>query len=363
MHYHRLNEGLFPNVFYIGPAIPGMVLDPTHVALWRLADTRTLWVPDDRIDALRSYLIHRQRSVHNRSTQNYIKPSGREHSLFRWLSLMLHNALQRLDISSLSKIRLKPDLIFVVEVYRKLEGLEKFSCPKAFYVQDPHMGIRRYFDLAHVQDYDFVFVRQKDYVSALKEGGCQHVFWMPESFDPDIILGPFGVRDIPVTFIGNRYPGTERERMLNMLERKFGAINPLAYVRSMASILRRSKIVFNVSRAGDLNNRVFDAMGAGAMLVTERIQNGLLDLFEDGNHLVSYSDVKQLEELVSYYLANSEEREKIAKSGQYEVMRKHTSLDRAYFMLSTCLDEDKLSVVRQRFQVLKEEFLGNSPSM
>ncbi len=357
-----MSASRFPNVFYIGAMAPGMVFDPTHLALWKLADTRTFWVSDDRLDRLRSYFVRKQQRLPNSSKKPLSGALNGQVSLPYKTSLMLHNSMQHLDVSKLTKIKVKPDLIFVTEVYRKLEHLKSIACPKAFYVQDPHMGIKRYLDLAHVQDYDYVFVRQKDYIPALEEGGCQRVFWIPETFDPDTILGPSGAREITVTFIGNRYPGTAREKMLVMLEKEFHAINSLVYLKEMASILRQSKIVFNVSRAGDLNNRVFDAMGAGALLVTERIQNGLFDLFEDRVHLVSYDGVKELEEMVRYYLKNDEERQKIANAGQQEVMAKHTNLDRANTILEICLDKDLLADVHGRYQGLKQQLLLGASS-
>jgi spore maturation protein CgeB len=68
--------------------------------------------------------------------------------------------------------------------------------------------------------------------------------------------------------------------------------------------------------------RVFEAMSCGRLLLTDRA-NGILDIFSDKKHLIVYNE-NNLEELILYYLDNSEEREKIAKSGYNEVVEKHT---------------------------------------
>jgi spore maturation protein CgeB len=55
---------------------------------------------------------------------------------------------------------------------------------------------------------------------------------------------------------------------------------------------------------------------SGRFLITDRIENGLPDLFEDGKHLVLYRNEKELVDKVSYYLS-------------HEVLAKHTFYHRA----------------------------------
>jgi len=86
----------------------------------------------------------------------------------------------------------------------------------------------------------------------------------------------------------------------------------------------QSRIVLNKSLFGDLNQRVFEAMSCGRMLLTDQIGNGLGDLFESGSHLVTYDDLDSLQDGVEHYLGNQGERKSIALAGQREVLRKHT---------------------------------------
>jgi hypothetical protein len=70
--------------------------------------------------------------------------------------------------------------------------------------------------------------------------------------------------------------------------------------------------------------RVFEAMAAGALLVTDRIQNGLADLFVEGEHYVGYSSVHEALEQIASYLSNISERDRIAQAGQALVLARHT---------------------------------------
>jgi glycosyltransferase involved in cell wall biosynthesis len=92
----------------------------------------------------------------------------------------------------------------------------------------------------------------------------------------------------------------------------------------MAIVYGQSKIVFNASINGDVNMRVFEAMAAGALLVTDRVGNGLSDLFEEDTHYIGYSTISEALEKIGYFLDKSEERENIAHAGQQAVLEHHT---------------------------------------
>jgi spore maturation protein CgeB len=97
-------------------------------------------------------------------------------------------------------------------------------------------------------------------------------------------------------------------------------------LQDMSLIFSRSKIVLNKTMADDLNQRVFEVLGSGAFLLTNRIdaRAGLEDLFTDGKHLVIYENQEHLLELIRYYLDHDEERESIAAAGHKEALEKHT---------------------------------------
>jgi spore maturation protein CgeB len=108
----------------------------------------------------------------------------------------------------------------------------------------------------------------------------------------------------------------------------------------MYEVLARSRIVINRHgpvAAGYANNmRLFEATGAGAMLVTEAAPN-LRDYFEPGNEVVTYDGADELIEKLRYYLEHDRERIAIASAGQRRTLRDHT-YERVIARLSKILE-------------------------
>src|SRR5262249_20237210 len=94
--------------------------------------------------------------------------------------------------------------------------------------------------------------------------------------------------------------------------------------REMGAIYSRSKIVFNKSINGDLNMRFFEGLAAGALVVTDRIGNGLTDVACEGEHYVGYSSIDEAIAVVHHYLVSDDEREAIARRGQAHAFTHHT---------------------------------------
>jgi hypothetical protein len=93
----------------------------------------------------------------------------------------------------------------------------------------------------------------------------------------------------------------------------------------MLKTYETSKIVFNHSLKNDINMRIFEAMGSGALLFTNEIfSNGLEDLFVAGEDLVIYRDKSDLVLKVREYLDNPSRLDEIAKSGMGKVRAFHT---------------------------------------
>jgi spore maturation protein CgeB len=71
------------------------------------------------------------------------------------------------------------------------------------------------------------------------------------------------------------------------------------------------------------NMRLFEACGVGTFQIVDD-RPGVREWFTDGEHLVIYRDLDHLRELVAYYLAHDDERERIAAAGQAHVHAHHT---------------------------------------
>lgn len=78
--------------------------------------------------------------------------------------------------------------------------------------------------------------------------------------------------------------------------------------------------------------RVYEALACGAFLAVDD-QKDVRELFKDREDLVIFKDTAQLREILKYYLAHPEEREKIAAQGRAKVLSGHTYLHRVRTIL------------------------------
>jgi spore maturation protein CgeB len=90
-------------------------------------------------------------------------------------------------------------------------------------------------------------------------------------------------------------------------------------------------VALNHCEAGDLNFRVFEALGCGACLLTPRIGHGLLDLFQDGVHFVAYDpdDVRDAAQRLQKLLANPLKRSMLRAAGLAAIDAGHRARHRA----------------------------------
>jgi len=241
---------------------------------------------------------------------------------------------KRIDVSSVIKqCNKKPDVVIETSpagLYH-LKGYKNLEIPTAYWAIDSHVPICLDFQRNIAKDFDYVFVTQKDYVPKFKEIH-DNVFWLPFAADPDIHkkyhvdkffdLGYVGT--MPMISMPSKL-SKNKMRLLYTLSKKYDAL----FVGNvggggLAKVYSLSKIGVNKSVGGDLNPRVFEIMSCGTMLLTDKIGNGLNDLFINKKHLVLYETEEELDGLIQYYLEDKEERENIARTGQKEVHAKHT---------------------------------------
>lgn len=226
----------------------------------------------------------------------------------------------------------------------KLKNLDKLKAVKILWAIDTHYESKHalvsisgmdYF-LRIAQDFDYIFAAHKDAVERFKEAHPK-VFWLPLAADPYVHKRYDEEQIYDVAFIGSMNPKVYKERveLIARLSKEFNVIaRHGVYLDDVAKIFSKSKLVFNKSFKQELNLRVFEALSCGRCLLTDKINDGMEDFFEDRKHLVLYEN-SNLEELVRYFLENEEEREKIARNGQQEVHAHHTFFHRASSIIDT----------------------------
>ena len=191
---------------------------------------------------------------------------------------------------------------------------------------------------AYYSDADLVFVGDKN-IFLKFFSSKPNAYYLPYAVDP----GVFKNLNIPeiydVGFIGNiRFE--ERKRRIEKLKKHFNVfIGNKLFMEDANKAMNRCKIIFNTCDGKELNMRVFEGLAIGKLLVTEQIAF-LDELFTNKEHLVTYSSDDELVEMVKTYLADESERKKISLTGFNEVVRKHTYLHRAKFIIDKILQFD-----------------------
>lgn len=230
---------------------------------------------------------------------------------------------ERLDVT-----RFDANLIIVHESLGMREishGIERARVPTVFYSVDVHLNL--YWHKEYAKLFDYVFVTQKDYVSRFKQ---ENVFWLPWSIDPSIFRDENLDRVYDITFIGTiDHQRIKRRNIINGLKKRFQVevfgTDPEKRLskEEMAKVYSSSKIILNESIYGEITFRTFEALACGGMLLTEKIENGLCDLFKDSEEIVTY-DYHNFIEKTGYYLNNPLKRQQIACRGKQKVLQNHT---------------------------------------
>jgi hypothetical protein len=241
------------------------------------------------------------------------------------------------DVNKLVEMTSAPiDLVLIVEASTgtKLfpKGLDGVSTPTAWWGIDTHLNYRWHKEYANL--FDVAFFAQKEYVAKAQRYGTNNVFWLPLGCDVEIHSDKKIPRIYDVSFVGNLTPN--REQFFHSLNMPIHLVSG-AYLEEMARIYSQSKIVLNISAREDLNMRAFEAMCSGALLITQRIDAGIKDLFEEDKHFV-FHDINNAAKIIRYYLDHLEEMERIASAGKAEAVRHNKYSDRVEKILETIAD-------------------------
>jgi hypothetical protein len=208
-------------------------------------------------------------------------------------------------------------------------GLDDFSGPTAAYLIDTHQDLR--LRLAYAPFFDHIFVAQRDDVPAVRRHGYRQADWLPLAADPAFRSDPRSTRPLDVAFVGKTgNPGTQRHEVLQAVTSAFKTndINRRYDPAELSRLYAQAKIVINASIGGDVNMRVFEATVAGAMLVTDRVANGLDELLIEGEHYAGYESASDAVDVIARYLDDHAGRTRIATAGQQYVLAHHTYVHR-----------------------------------
>ena len=205
-------------------------------------------------------------------------------------------------------------------------GVARLRCPTALITVDTWQCIYDYRQALH---YDFVFAAQKQFAPLLHESGSLRVSWLPLACDPECHHPCSAEPVCDITFAGMAASPVHapRRRLLEALSRRFSVeARERLFGEALCAFCAQGRLLFNHCAVRELNMRVFEAMAMGRPLLTNREAelNGLLELFEDGRHLLVYQGEEDLFRTAERYLGDETARNAVAEAGRREVLEYHT---------------------------------------
>jgi hypothetical protein len=167
--------------------------------------------------------------------------------------------------------------------------------------------------------------------------GIHAVSWLPLAYPRRTIQN--SQREIDIAYVGSTnwsmYP--ERGLLLESIAENFENVLIKECLPSeMFEIYERSKIVFNFSPMNDVNMRFFEALGSGAVLITNPIfNNGIEEIFSTNIDFVEYQSSEHLISLIKNLLADPKEMLEISSNGVTKVREHHTYHNRCIDIAQT----------------------------
>lgn len=226
-----------------------------------------------------------------------------------------------------------PDMLFVADasVPPFVLGMERLPCLTAFYAVDAH--IHSWYPL-YAQAFDICLVGLRDYIDGFCKGrlSAERVWWTPHyarDEDRPPALPPEPEWD--ALFVGTLNPALapQRHAFISALQTRL----PNFHVQKgrFTSLYPKARLVLNETARGELNFRVFEALGCGACLLTPDTGPPLTDLFTDGKELFLYPehDVDAVLALARCLLAAPDLRRSVAAAGLAAVDAGHRASHRA----------------------------------
>ncbi|MBU1000996.1 MAG: glycosyltransferase [Proteobacteria bacterium] len=167
-----------------------------------------------------------------------------------------------------------------------LAGIEAWPCLTVFHSVDSHIHS---WHQIYAQAFDLCSVSLKDHLPSFRGHHLpdDRLKWLPP-WAPDNMRPRDVEKEWDLLFAGtvNRETTPIRHTFLKELKRRF----PTLHVTSgnFRELFPKARVVLNYCERGDLNFRVFEALGTGACLLTPVVGHGQEELFTPGEDLFTY---------------------------------------------------------------------------
>ncbi len=207
-------------------------------------------------------------------------------------------------------------------------GLEHYALPRLWWSIDTHLHVRWHRHFA--AQFHRVMGAQRPFLKALRDLSGRPAKWLPLFFPEALSFRPWEERQEGAVFVGT-LDKTRNPRRVAFFE----ALQKRLPVRVLQGNYRKiyagARIVVNQAVAGDLNNRIFEAMGCGTALVTETLPQGFRDIGEPGKHFFTYTsgDVEGAAQAIEALLVDPARCEALARAGHAQIQEHHLASHRA----------------------------------
>lgn len=228
----------------------------------------------------------------------------------------------------------------------------KLPSPNVYWAFDTHIDEKGYkYRLERAKQFDHVFLCHKAQMNDFIRDGIapEKISYLPVAAEPDCYRPYPIMKKWDWCFIGH-LNSTHRIDLVDRFIKEFGLGDGKGYLGwrrpefkghcildDAAKKFSMSRIVINDSIKNDLNMRTFEAMACKTVMLTQE-NPPLLELFENGKHLVTYKTIDEAVELTRALTENRIQREAISEAGYQEILAKHTYNHRALTILKTCLN-------------------------
>lgn len=225
-----------------------------------------------------------------------------------------------------------PDILVVSDFSSPplVAGIEDAPFFTVFYSVDSHIHSWHHL---YAQAFDACLFSLKDNGSKFKRGILpeNRIWWSPPFAHDSDAPEPDTPKIWDSVFVGTNNPDLNPGRYKFLSELSAKVKNLHISSGPYKHLYAQGKTVINQAANNDLNFRVFEALGCGGCLVTPEIGNGLLDLFTDGEHLITYEpgDADDAASKITRLLRNDTERLSVAEQGLAQINRAHRPIHRA----------------------------------
>lgn len=234
----------------------------------------------------------------------------------------------------------KPDILYVNKGETLSNNLIRRIKKRGVLTVNLFPEYLNYWDLAEriSKAYDYFIVFDYPLLRKLKKIGRKNVFYLP--FGAKIEPWQTTPKKYDLSFVGSYRPSREKylsnftEFDLNIWGDPRWAKSSLKQftrggritLKQMKEVIRQSKVNLNIYFEGyNLNGaalRIFEVTGTGGFLLSE-YRDVLSELFKIDKEITTGRSIKELKRKISFYLTNTQKREKIALAGYNRAKRDH----------------------------------------